>query len=373
MYIEIAKDILDDALEKSGYAINRSRDFLIAMALCVSHGKHYVVVPVFRNNAKLKQDLEKVLGKAYVAMLDFNNRKYRDSMILRQNTCIRLLVTNQKDTKKQQDAIFLNLGASDNFEPWTETFILTENLADSKFYEMTARYYMRKVNIHCCKMSFYPLMGGGGTIAQVLDNEIKSSQHLCLAIADSDKKYPEAAVGETAGQMLKTLESNPFNCDAYVLEKVMEVENLLPMRLVIEKGDNAGYKEIFNKDPSFFDMKKGLSLTGLYNEKVYEYWKNLLPEESSRFKERDQKIKNCNNEEDYIKKVKDSKILKKGFGGKLLNDVLRADKNHDSSSSLTLYKICDKDLNNYQQDEWYNVGCKMFSWTCASNRISAQL
>lgn len=373
MYIEIAKDILDDALEKSGYGINTSRDFLIAMALCVIQGKHYVVVPALRNNDNLKKKLVELLGKTYVAMLDYNNRKYSDSIVLRQKNIIRAVITNSEKTNLHLGAITVNLVAARDFEPWTETFVLTENLSDSKFYELTARYYMRKENISSCKMSYYPLMGGGGTIAQVLEHEIKIARHFCLAIADSDKKYPEASIGGTAKEMLSKLTANPFNIGAYVLEKVMEVENLLPQRLVVEYGDKAGYIEIFNKDPSFFDMKKGLALTDLYDRKVCEYWRNQLPEESSRFKERDQKIQNCNKEEDYIKKVRDSKCIKKGFGNKLLVNMLSAEEDHRSSLLLTLYGVCDKDLNNFQQDEWYNVGKIMFSWTCARNRVSAQL
>ena len=45
MYIEIQKDVVQDAIEKRELDVNESMDFLIQMALCARQGKHIVSVP----------------------------------------------------------------------------------------------------------------------------------------------------------------------------------------------------------------------------------------------------------------------------------------------------------------------------------------
>ena len=366
MYIEIEKDILDDALNKNGLTINASRDILIAMALCARQGKHYIAVPALRGNSSLKQQLGKLLGNSYVELLDYTNRKYRETVILKNKVCVRVVLTIQNTTGQQGNVISVNPLESKEFEPWTETFVLTENLIDSKFFSHAAKYFMRKEGVKSCKMAFYPLMGGGVTMEKVMEQEVNMAKHLCLAVADSDKKYPDDSVKDTAGKLLKQLDMKPFNCTAYIMDKVMEIENLIPSQLVIKYGDGGGYKEIFMSDPSFFDMKKGLTLECLYKDKAFEYWKSLITDEENRFNERDEKIKNCTCEKDYYKKVRDVECIKNGFGKDLLANVLNP-KGH--KKCLNLEDVGDKDLNVSQQSEWCNIGKIMFSWTCACKAI----
>lgn len=365
MYIEIEKDILDDALNKNGLAVNASRDLLIAMALCAQHGKHYVAVPALRGNSDLKQKLGKLLGKSYVELLDYTNRKYRETVLLKKKVCVRVVLSVQNDTSQQGDVISVNPLNSKDFEPWTETFVLTENLIDSKFYSHTAKYFMRKERVDACKIAYYPLMGGGVTMDKVMEQEVNFAKHFCLAVADSDKKYPDDAVKDTAGKLLGQLKNKPFNCAAYIMDKVMEIENLIPNQLVVKYGDGGGYKEIFMGDPSYFDMKKGLTLECLYKQEVYDYWKSMITDEGNRFNERDDKIKDCTCENDYYKKAKGTKCIKNGFGNNLLDNVLYQKFRNTQKERRELWNTNDKDLNGSQQTEWYNIGQIMFSWTCA--------
>ena len=370
MFIEIEKDILEDALGKADHEMNRSRDLLVSMALSALMGKHYVVVPELRTNQVIKQGLAKLLGKHYVSLLSYAIRKNPTEVLrLKSLVCIRSVITYNENTPQNSGVIYINPAKLDSFEPWTETFVLTENLIDSSFYAHTVRYFKRRERIIPCNIAYYPLMGGGVTMNRVLENEITLKQHFCLAIADSDKKYPEGKIGDTALQLLNQLNSTPFNSTAYVLEKVMEIENLIPNRIVLACSRGKGFKEILCKDPSFYDMKKGLSLKCLFNDKVNYYWKNMLPDEIERFQERDEVIRNCSNEKEYLEKVKDSKIIKEGFGSDLLTKAMAIGNTKHGTSSLSLYCVEEKDLNSFQEHEWFNIGKIMFSWTCAIKAI----
>lgn len=370
MYIEVGEDILQNAIDKKGFDRNMSRDVLIFMALCAMNGKHYVVVPSLSKKQNLRDEIEQLIGRDYVTMLNYSmdvRNRQRTSM-LKEKVCIRALLTINRETTVQNGVIVINLLEQKRFEPWSETFILTENLMDSDFYNYLIRYYKSKEGITNCNECYHALMGGGVTISKVMRREIHAAQHFCLAIADSDKKSPDGEIGETSKELLDQITSIPFNCGVYVMNKVMEIENLIPMKLVIVYGDKAGYKEIFasDKDPSFFDMKKGLSLKCLYNDKVYKYWKNLITDETARFKERDEKIKNCATPKSYNDKVRDLKPIKKGFGDKLLANLLEGENiQSPQKSAVLMCQITDRDLTCFQQEEWYAIGKQMFGWTCA--------
>ena len=372
MYVEINKDILQDALDKKGFDKNTSRDTLLLMALSAMFGKHYVVVPSLSNSQKLRTQLEELIGKDYVAALAYNtdSRNRQNTAMLKGKVYVRAVLTISGQTSVENGVITINLLDKKNFEPWDETFILTENLIDSEFYDYLVSYYLSKEGMPKCKKCYHALLGGGVTISDVLRQEINKEKRFCLAIADSDKDYPDDNKHhDTSSNLLKLLKSSPFNCDAYVMDKVREIENLIPMRLVKAYGDHAGCLEIFSadKDPSYFDMKNGLLLKNLYDEQVYQYWKDMFPDDRERFEERDKQRKDCKSDKEYREKVKEAKPIKRGFGGKLLANVLEAKRNSSKrKEKLTLHQITDNDLNSYQQDEWYQIGKHMFSWTCAA-------
>ena len=66
MYIEIQKDVVQDAIEKRELDVNESMDFLIQMALCARQGKHIVSVPCLVSQT-FQNDLSEVIGKGYVS------------------------------------------------------------------------------------------------------------------------------------------------------------------------------------------------------------------------------------------------------------------------------------------------------------------
>ena len=183
MFIEIEKDIVEDAIAKGGQDVNESRDLLIHMALCAQQGKHYVYVPCLRKCANLMEKLSQIIGSCYVRSLDYTNRDRESAQKLKKCLCVRALMTYQ-EMKTIDGVILINPLTNKRFEPWTETYFLVENLIDAKLYEHILEYYKKKERIGSCLVSFYPLMGGGATTSKALEQEIELGQHFCLTIAD---------------------------------------------------------------------------------------------------------------------------------------------------------------------------------------------
>ena len=214
-------------------------------------------------------------------------------------------------------------------------------------------------------------MGGGVTIDKVLQVEIERKQHFCIVIADSDRKWAgDTGYGDTAKNVVDTIEKyKPFNCRHYVMQRVREIENLIPRKFVEQFGDKKGFLGIFNYDPSFFDMKVGLGLGELWHKEVYKYWRNLL-NESILFDEYNSIRQRCQNKKGYDEAIKGKEPLKKGFGNNLLSlvigdiDYSTDIKRFKPKMNHNLYHITSQDLTPSQQEEWKNIGQLIFSWTC---------
>lgn len=377
MFIEIEEDVIKDAIGKKDFDVNESMDLLIQMAMCARRGKHIVSVPCLLTNKAYRKDVVKLIGKGYFSALDyFNQKRIEFGQILR-HLSVKVFITYEDASYLPNNSIRIIPHQVPNFEPWVETHVLTENLIDSSFYIHLAYYYFQTEVLGGRKGSsalgykFYPLMGGGVTIEKVLQGEIVRGQHFCLALADSDKKYKgDIKVGDTAQKMIDLMNNvKPFNCSLYVMEQVREIENLLPRKIVEKFGDKTGFMGIFDLDPSFYDMKVGLSLTELYHQTVYEYWRNMF-NDPTLFQERDRIKQQFPEKKKYDEKVKGKAPVKKGFGSNLLLKVIG---NPDIDEELKrfkpkmvqdLFRVSPDDLTPEQQEEWKNIGQLMFSWTC---------
>ena len=255
------------------------------------------------------------------------------------------------------------------FEWNEETHLLAENLSDCKFFEHLVSFYKRKHNIRF-STCWYPLQGGGDTIASVYDYEIELKQHLCLAVLDSDKKYPDCGVGDTA-KKLKVChhKKKPIHCMHYVMENVREVENLIPFSALRTLDDLSSYQvftELSDLDYSYFDMKKGLE-TYKTNSEVKNYWSRLLVPHK--------RLKECYNQcfscaTTSIPKPKSQDCLEvcgrkciiEGFGSRILDKAL-----NDLHSVLADVKS--SDLTPGQLAEWEAIGGIVFEWCCSPIKL----
>lgn len=368
MLIEINEDIIDAAIEKKDYEKNDALDLLLMMAYCCRHGKHIVHVPCLRTNKPKMKSLIELIGLSNAKTLNSLNDKVSGAKSLFDNLSVKAIISYNNPIKTTDNEscriIWMNPLEHTSFEPWIETHVLTENLIDSEFFSYIIRYFLKIKNLRDAKYNFYPLMGGGDTMRKVLENEILISRHFCLTLADSDKLYPNDVIGSTANKVKDLMEQNPFNCGFYVMSNVREVENLIPRKIVKKLCVGKDFS-IFDKDPSFFDMKSGLCLVDLYRDEVCNYWKNLL-QNPNLFQERDDIKARCNEKKQYDVEIKGKAALLSGFGSDILALALnKSDKQKKKlDSKKDLYSITKKDLNTFQHREWEAIGKEMFSWTC---------
>lgn len=377
MYIEIKEDIIKDAIDKKKQEVNESLDLLLLMALCAKQGKHIVSVPCLLTSANLSQELSVMIGKSNFAALNYYNRlRYKYGAVM-EHLSIKCVISYEQQNLFDERIIWIMPCKNARLEPWIETHILTENLADSSFYVHLAYYYANtfifqgKAKTSDFTFCFYPLMGGGVTIDKVLQVEIERQQHFCLVLVDSDRKRSgDTGYGETAQNVIDTIEKyKPFNCRHYVMQKVREIENLIPQKFVMQHGDKNGFLGIFNHDASFYDMKVGLGLGELWHCENFRYWRDMLGD-SSIFQDYNSIRQQCQNKKAYDAAIKGKEPLKRGFGNNLLSlvigdiDYLKDIKKFKPKINHALYQVTPQDLTPAQQEEWKSIGQLMFSWTC---------
>jgi len=285
---------------------------------------------------------------------------------------IRTVIT-YKQEKTSTGKIVVNPIYEPSFEPYTELFFLVENILDAEFYHIVLKLFREVKGFASYECTMYPLMGGGATSAKVMENEVRQRQHFCLAVADSDKHRPQGAMGRTAKDFRTLLVNNPFNCDVYYLNDVREIENLIPRKVVRYLYPlKANAIDIFDKDPSFFDMKEGLSLFCLADDKDCNYWRNLIIERPESFRCRDAIKAHFQLKSEYEEKLKSIKTkIIDGFGCNLLKRVMNEDQdaiqsvmNENIRAYNMLHNTKLSELNTFQQREWMTIGHVLFAWSC---------
>lgn len=370
MYIEIKEDIITDAIDKAGMSTNDSLDLLIKFSYCAQAGKHVITVPCL-NNSKLVKKLCRVMPKRNVEMLLASQRIHYQLKAIKSSVSVYAIVTYQEITPND-GVIVVNPQKRNKFEPFSESRVLTEHINDSMFFKYLVRFYLKDAGIGKWRIYFEPSMGAGSTTADVLSNIIKEEKYFCLAIADSDKKYPTSDYGETASKIKDIMEAyNPFNCDYYIMDDVTEIENLIPIKILNLIVPNRGFRSILDLDFSFYDMKKGLSLECLCDDNICNYWRNILVGVGINFSQRDDAKNNSTNlasYKNYIKQHNYQEILCSGFGSDLLEMCVESPKTRSKVAHLDMNnefsKIKKEDLTDAQYKEWIKIGKILFSWTC---------
>jgi hypothetical protein len=370
MFIEIREDIVEDAIDKKEMSTNDSLDLLIKFSYCAQAGKHVVTVPCLNNSELIKQ-LCSVMPKRNVEMLLASKKIRYQLKAIKSHVSIYAIITYQ-EIVPTEGVIVVNPQKRKYFEPYSESRVLTEHINDSMFFRYLVRFYLKDSGIGKWRFYFEPAMGAGSTTADVLSNIIKEEKYFCLTIADGDKKYPTSDYGETANKIKDIMEAEmPFNCDYYIMDNVTEIENLIPIKILNKIVPRRGYRRILGLDFSFYDMKKGLTLDGIYDDNICNYWRNILVAVGISFSQRDNAKNNSTGSETYkayIRQHKYQEILCLGFGSDLLDMCVESPKTRSKTAHLDMdyefSKINREDLTDAQYKEWISIGKKMFSWTC---------
>lgn len=374
MYIEIYQDVIEDAIKKRSQTVNVSLDLLLLFGIFSQKGTHIIYVPCLAKNGDLLKSLHEIMSRPNVQRLRAAENKAYLLPTIKDAISSYCVVTYSNNSVSDSKAIIINPAQMGNFEPYLETRMITENLLDSLFFRFVAKYYCRSIHLDGIRFNFDPIPGGGSTTYEAVRSELNNKRRFILVIVDSDKKYPTQIIekGSTADKILEVKNSFPSClCEIYIMQNVMEVENLIPKKIVSENAANKSDINMLDKDFSYYDMKCGLTLKGLYKDEVFHYWSEILKDEQDVFCERKIAKDNSSTRDEYEAYIDNHKLkntIKSGFGSDLLTIVTCTfdNRGHIKNPKLMdeMYNIMPTDLTNDQRIEWNNIGKLVFSWTC---------
>ncbi len=358
MLIEIGKDIVDRSDKGDVFAIQILEYLGMAYQNCkhiVFADKHLVVRIV---NSKVLSDKIKNVYRKIQSVLATEIFPVRDYL----NYWIKLLFSGTSE--RQNHIVLMNVRDFVNFEFYEESHLLAENIYDCKFYEQIGKYYLRENNLKWIDICFFMLQGGGSPTCRVYHEEIIKKQHLCLAILDSDKRYPKSTREGGTYKLVKKEDvkaAKPCNCMFEQLKFVREIENLIPKCYLCKRYAN---EEVIKKkiDLSFFDLKDGLMPKTLWYAEAIEYYKKIFSGDAevltniSIYEAKKRGLK----KEEFCSQIKNDKPLVPGLKDKVMECFLD-DNPNDAISSLT------PDTGN-QRNEWNRIGKLIAIWGCAPKR-----
>lgn len=189
MYIEISRELVTAAENGNRYAI----EMLNRLALAVKYGKHIVFTGL--------RLLDRIIR---LGVLD-RNEKIQYQRIRNQYSVIgaicgkidfKAVVLMRGENRRTRHRILINAIKAERLEVYEECHLLTENLQDGEFFDYLVAEYVKTLGSKS-SINYMPQMGGGNTISKVYKMEIDRGQHFCVAVLDSDKKFPTAGYGDT--------------------------------------------------------------------------------------------------------------------------------------------------------------------------------
>lgn len=243
-------------------------------------------------------------------------------------------------------------------------FLVCENVKDYEFYIWLTLQHNDFLKEHNFVLNTLPFNGGGDTIVDSI-NHIK--RYFLLVVTDSDKKYINSSLGNTAAKVASHIESlgyqNVKTCWSYSME-AHEIENLIPLSLlklvvgekkiaIYEKINSTVFGDIFLK---YFDFKEG------FRESSYRSIKKNNYPQLSNYREMLLQIgKNDKSLAKSLHKVynknNDNEIVA-GLGKTILGDTLTYLNTHNvSANAITIEK--------YQLNDWNEISRRVWSLGCA--------
>jgi hypothetical protein len=263
LYISIRR-----AIKHIATAVFESKHLLFGSMKVLSHFER-----VFQDDQDLHKLFHSILLNFYTTNLDFIKR--RIEIVLDVVASYRI----ESNIEYFQIPI-INLQDSSNCQ---KTLILGEDFSDCDFYEVVLNWFVKKnvpVNI-----AFEKDNGGGSTLINTIKNHL-SRNKICLALVDTDRKYPSGPTGATYNDC-KFLEGKKIGLFKLIVLDVQEIENLVPFNFLDNKTYSSDY--LFKKQKfdlirengpellPFFDIKDGIVKQKIGDDDDYlEYAKDLL-------------------------------------------------------------------------------------------------
>lgn len=252
----------------------------------------------------------------------------------------------------------------------TETVVIGENQSEIEFYKYIANHCKQNRDLSSLPLKCQSRMGGGNTTHTVYSNEQDQEQSFCLCYVDSDKKYPNAQVGDTLKAVRKA--DNPCKLLSKLYElKVREIENIIPINIlekvidldINHKNGLLTLKKVLKsenyKDLFFLDFKNGISIKNykkINDVNLIKFINTLCINSGLHTKQQLDDFKHIE-DENYFP----TRVVIQGLGSNILDRVIKF-----INQNKTLIPNFDF---NEQKDEWFSVGDNFINWTCSGHRI----
>lgn len=248
------------------------------------------------------------------------------------------------------------------------TSILFENISEQRFYNHITDWYRNVNSLRSIESSYQPLNGGGNCISDVFLDIQKRGDRFCLAILDSDQKYPNSNFGDTAKRLIKIFVETGF-CNFLVIN-TRECENLAPLNILQEicQGNvdwELGIDEIrmiHEVMPSailYVDYKKGFKEKNIYdsaNPDFINFYKTIL-QSTGLLTEEQYEIIRTREEESF---KTNNRVIIHSIGHEVLDRIIE---NLDvkRTNNLTVSNHSPENL----LQEWSRIGKQILDWTCS--------
>lgn len=240
-------------------------------------------------------------------------------------------------------------------------YLLAENLSDCEFYSTVIAdnffddqcFDLSRLKTHKSRYTG----GGGNTISNQYDYYKNQGLDLCLCIADSDRKFPQDGLGDTAKFIVDSDAKNPSNyCEAIIIN-TYSIENILPIKITeMEYIKDKGKDQIeeFSKIKKIYDdvswkflpLKKGVAGADLKSQTPYSnYWNGVLEKLKISTNCCSQDKSNCN-----------CKIVP-SLSSKLLASLL-------SNNTIDWREALSNEENEHMRDTYRKIVLNVKSWLC---------
>ncbi|MBQ9274204.1 MAG: hypothetical protein IJ228_05260 [Succinivibrio sp.] len=362
MHIDIAPDIVDAVLEAAqGETTPRATAavrVIRAATQALERGTHLITMTA-EDLARLRAIKDKFFGSEWCCFEIIEDHLPELQALL--NTLrvhVQLGFADQGrlgERYPHSHNVFINPTEHARFNCAVRSSLVAEDLTDCDFFCCIARSYLYWQGLEV-GLEVKAVNGGGSTIAQAVRHELEDAEHAVLALADSDKRYPEDEPHATARSLLNPALLKYDLYGQHIVSAVTEAENLIPFKYLTERwhkhnrivlGCLADLLHGLRWTPDFLDLKKGLSFEDLLDEQVASYWCSQWQ---------------CN--------LQQLKLCLGCDTGSILEGVSSASSRNKIISTLLekytkeLSATAKSELSEAQLEEWREIGQAVLDWCC---------
>lgn len=247
-----------------------------------------------------------------------------------------------------------------------QTALIGEDDYDCIFFKHVYKWYVDNILETRLSNSLENTLGAGGHIVSEIC-KMKRKKRTCIAIVDSDKKYPLHIPGNeaTCSKCKKIGQSAIYKL---LVLNVQEIENLIPLEYIeahVFGGDGIVNKQHFDTLLNnchteyilqYLDLKKGVKKSDVINDAHYQafilhcYIHNTIVNKGLEFNDFLLSIGN----DDYIQRPLQESLLKN-----VLKEIEARERNGVNHHPY---------LFGYQEREWKRIGQFLLNWGCARSK-----